>query len=65
MTLIGDVGGFNGAIAIFPVVFLSFYSATMYQSDVFSKTSDKKARKNEPLPAEESLKQSLQQGEAF
>jgi len=36
MTLIGDLGGFNGAIVMFPAFFMSYYSATLFQSDVFS-----------------------------
>ena len=30
-TLLGDVGGFNGAIIIFPAYIMSFYSSRMYQ----------------------------------
>ena len=33
-TLIGDVGGFNGAIIILPAFLMSFYSERMFQSAI-------------------------------
>ena len=33
-TLIGDFGGFNGAIVIFPSLFLSFYSYRMFNASL-------------------------------
>ena len=29
-TMIGDIGGFNGAIIIFPAFFMTHYSSLMY-----------------------------------
>ena len=44
--LLGDVGGFNAAILIFPGYIMSFYSARMYQSSVNSDMpTRKRARK--------------------
>ena len=37
-TLLKDVGGFNGAIMIFPAFLMSFYSAKMYQQAVAGQT---------------------------
>ena len=37
MTLIGDVGGFNGAIILFPAFIMSFYSSHMFSSSLYSK----------------------------
>ena len=34
MTLVGDVGGFNGAAIIFPLYFLSFFSEMMFKQAV-------------------------------
>ena len=36
MTLIGDVGGFNGAILIVPTFLMGIYSSMMYLSAVLS-----------------------------
>ena len=33
-TLIGDVGGFNSAIAIIPTFLISFYSDRMFKSSI-------------------------------
>ncbi len=33
-TLLGDIGGFNGAIMIFPAYLMSFYSSRMYQNEI-------------------------------
>ena len=34
-SFIGDVGGFNSAIIIFPSYIMSFYSSRMYQASIF------------------------------
>ena len=44
-TLIADVGGFNGAIILFPSYFLSWYSARQFQSAVYVDTIVKKKKK--------------------
>ena len=36
MTLIGDVGGFNGAIILFPAFIMSIYSSHMFSSSLYS-----------------------------
>ena len=42
MTLIGDIGGFNSAILIFPVFLMAWYSERMYQSSVYQELPVKK-----------------------
>ncbi len=44
-TLIGDVGGFNGAIIIFPAYIMSFYSSKMYQQDVTAQSKIRRGQK--------------------
>ena len=44
--LLGDVGGFNGAILIFPAYFMSFYSSSMYQQTVAGRTAIQKPSKS-------------------
>ena len=34
MTLVGDVGGFNGAVIVFPAVLLSFLTEKMYHKAI-------------------------------
>ena len=34
LILLGDLGGFNGAIMIFPVFIMSFYSERMYKKAI-------------------------------
>ena len=34
MTLVGDVGGFNGAVIVFPAVLLSFFSERMFHKAI-------------------------------
>ena len=51
LTLIGDIGGFNGAIIILPTYLMSFYSSRMYQASVYSEMpvrSRKKRRETRP-----------------
>ena len=47
MTLIGDVGGFNGAIVVFPTILLAGFSERMYRKAIaedmpFKKTTSQK-----------------------
>ena len=42
MTLIGDIGGFNSAILVFPVFLMAWYSERMYQSSVYQELPVKK-----------------------
>ena len=44
-TLIGDFGGFNGAIIMFPAFFLSFYNSIMYNQAI---EKELPVRKNKP-----------------
>jgi len=44
-TLIGDVGGFNGAIIIFPAFILSFYSESMFKTDLSSEVPVRKSKR--------------------
>ena len=37
-TVLGDVGGFNGAIVIFPAYIMSYYSQQMYNKSVAAET---------------------------
>ena len=36
LALLGDIGGFNGAIIILPTYLMSFYTPRMYQASVYS-----------------------------
>ena len=42
MTLLGDIGGFNSAILVFPVFLMAWYSEKMYQSSVYQELPVKK-----------------------
>ena len=42
--LLSDLGGFNGAIIIFPSYIMSFYSERQYKSSVASQTPIRKIR---------------------
>ena len=44
-TLLGDVGGFNSAIFIFPTFLMSHYSSRMYNSSVSTEIPVKKKNK--------------------
>ena len=44
-TLLGDLGGFNGAITIFPAYIMSYYASRMYQKSVAADTPIRKPRK--------------------
>ena len=42
--LLGDLGGFNGAIMIFPAYVMSFYSSRMYQKAISGELPVRKPR---------------------
>ena len=44
-TFIGDFGGFNGAIIMFPAFFISFYTVRMYETSIYSELPVKKKKK--------------------
>ena len=46
MILLGDVGGFGGAILMFPTIFLSFISERMYRKAIAEDMPIKKAQKS-------------------
>ena len=48
MTLVGDVGGFNGAVIVFPAVLLSFFSERMYHKAIAEDMPVKDAAKARP-----------------
>ena len=48
-TLLGDVGGFNGAIIIFPLLLMSRYSGSMYNAAIKSEIPIRKSQKKTPL----------------
>ena len=52
-TLLGDVGGFNGAIIIFPAFVFSFYSASMYAKSISDGTLVRKTDSNKRVRAYE------------
>ena len=57
-SFIGDVGGFNGAIGIFPTFIMSYYSSHMYQASVFNDvpvTSKRKSKKRSISALEKKL----------
>ena len=41
-SLLGDVGGFNGAIIIFPSYFMSWYAARRFNSSIYEDMPIKK-----------------------
>ena len=45
MKLIGDVGGFNSAIILFPTFIMSFFSSRIFNSSVYSDMPKKKKHK--------------------
>jgi len=44
-TVLGDLGGFNGAIVIFPAYIMSYYSQQMYNKSVAAETPIRRAAK--------------------
>ena len=44
MMMVGDVGGFNGAVIVVPSLFMSYYNSLMYQYEVTSQIPIKKRR---------------------
>ena len=51
MELVGDVGGFNSAVVILPKIFMSFYSAKVYEKSISSqipvRDDNRKRRRNQ------------------
>ena len=45
MTLIGDIGGFQGAIFMIPAFILSFYTPKMFEASLLSDMPVKKPKK--------------------
>ena len=45
MVLIGDIGGFQGAIVLIPAFLLSFYTPKMYEASLLSDMPIKKPKK--------------------
>ena len=45
-TLLGDLGGFNGAIIIFPSYLMSFYSERMFRSALAGEVPIRKKKRN-------------------
>ena len=45
-TLLGDLGGFNAAIIIFPSYVMSFYSERMFQSALAGEVPIRKRKRN-------------------
>ena len=44
MMMVGDIGGFNGAVIVIPTLFMSYYNSLMYQYEVTSEIPIKKKR---------------------
>ena len=59
MTLIGDIGGFQGAIFMVPAFILSFYTPKMFEASLLSdmpvKRTKKQRRRNRGRRDEPSL----------
>ena len=47
LTLIGDLGGFNGAIIILPAYIMSKYSEKMYTADIMEEIPVSKTKKSD------------------
>ena len=76
MVLIGDIGGFQGAIVLIPAFFLSFYTPKMYEASLLSDMPIKKPKqgrrsqnRNDEPPLEERLQhggqETLQDGDVI
>ena len=65
MELLGDIGGFNSAIIIFPSFFLSFYSSLMFHQTVGEELPTRKTNQKEAEsghPASFTLQDKLKEG---
>lgn len=49
MTLIGDIGGFQGAIIILPTFLLSFYAPKMFEAQLLSEMPVKKTKQRQKV----------------
>ena len=59
-TLIGDVGGFNGAIVIFPTFFMAIYSERMFKGSISEEIPARKKRKRSLIQQNSTLEERLQ-----
>ena len=56
MTLVGDFGGFQGAIVIFPAIFMSFYALKKFETSLLASAPIKKRRRNDERSQSDSLR---------
>ena len=49
-TLIGDLGGFYGAIVILPSLFMNWYSSKMFQVDIVGSIPHKRSKSVRQMP---------------
>ena len=59
MTLIGDVGGFNGAIILFPTFFMSFYSSFMFNQSIEKELPTRRTNKKASLTLRDRLSENV------
>ena len=58
-TLIGDVGGFNGAIVILPTFLMAIYSERMFKGSISEEIPARKKRKRSAIKQSFSLEEKL------
>ena len=61
-TMIGDIGGFNSAITIFPSIVMGWYSSRMFQASMYQDVNIKKKQKSKD---KNSLQKKLSSEEPF
>ena len=59
MTLIGDLGGFNGAIMLIPTLMMSIYSKTMFESSLEQETPVRRANDRNSKKPKNSLEKDI------
>ena len=57
MTLIGDFGGFNGAIMLIPTLIMSSYSKSMFESSLEQEIPIRRANEGKSNKPNQGLKQ--------
>lgn len=64
MTLLSDIGGFQGAIFIFPAFLLSFYAPKMFEASLLSDmpVKKRKKRRNRQRSSDSTLEERLRNG---
>lgn len=62
-TLAGDVGGFNGAVIIFPTFFLAFYSQKMFEQQIASEFTTRKTKRSSSSPNPTRLRAQIENGQ--